>query len=654
MAELLGPGPSQPQGMRTEVAITRALAVLAVLGIVAALYFAKAIFLPLALAILLTFLLAPVVRMLRNWGVPRVAAEVLVVALACALFLGIGGLVGQQVTQLAQKLPLYQFNIQEKIRSVRDAASGGTLERISTFLRNVNQEIRKNDDQGSQGAPAAQPQQTAPLPVEIHQPPPAPPQVIQRMLQPLVDPLTTAGLVVIFVIFFLLQRQDLRDRLIRLAGSHDLQRTTEAINDGARRLSRYFLAQTSLNVLFGIIVGTALTFIGVPNPVLFGILAMVLRFVPYIGAFIAAAFPITLAIAVDPGWTMALLTIALFVIVEPLIGQVIEPLVYGHSTGLTPVAVIIAATFWTWLWGPIGLLLSTPLTVCLGVLGRHIEWLQFVDVMIGDEPPLSPAQSFYQRVLAGGADEALDQLERVLRRRSLSVCYDGIVLPALVLAQVDVRRGVLDAKHVAEINDTVHELIADLSEHEDVTPVPAVRKEKSAGSREEEEHVPPSAPDLPVVRDLRPDWVGRPILCIAGRGPFDGIAAAMLAQLLEKHGLGAGLESDIAVSSSNIVHLKSAGVAMICLSYFELGNSAAHLRHSIRRVRRQVPNAKILAGLWDHERTGATDERLRANAGADAYAFSLRQAVSLCIEAASYGAADADSAAGARAESSAA
>jgi predicted PurR-regulated permease PerM len=222
-------------------------------------------------------------------------------------------------------------------------------------------------------------------------------------------------------------RQDLRDRLIRLAGSHDLQRTTDAINDGAERLSRYFLAQTALNVLFGLIVGIALTFIGVPNPVLFGILAMVLRFAPYIGAFIAAIFPIALAVAVDPGWSMALMTTALFLVVEPLIGQVIEPLVYGHSTGLTPVAVIIAATFWTWLWGPIGLLLSTPLTVCLGVLGRHIPWLRFLDVMIGDEPPLSPAQSFYQRALAADIDEAVDQAVEILPRMSLS--YESVAVP---------------------------------------------------------------------------------------------------------------------------------------------------------------------------------------------------------------------------------
>ena len=503
----------------------------------------------------------------------------------------------------------------------------------------MNQEIRKTDKQDTQGTPTASTSQTPPVPVEIHQPNAAPAQVIERVLEPLAEPLTTAGLVVIFVGFFLLQRQDLRDRLIRLAGSHDLQRTTEALNDGAHRLSRYFLAQISLNVLFGIVVGAGLTFIGVPNPVLFGILAMVLRFVPYIGAFIAAAFPVALAIAVDPGWTMAFLTIALFAIVDPLIGQVIEPLVYGRSTGLTPVAVILAATFWTWLWGPIGLLLSTPLTVCLGVLGRHVEWLRFVDVMIGDEPPLSPAQSFYQRALAGDTDEAVDQLEHFLRRRSLSVCYDEIVLPALALAQIDFRRGVLDAKHVEQINETVHGLIVDLSDHEDASPQPA-RKEKRAAAREDEGHEQPPPADLPSVEDLRPDWAGGSILCIAGRGPFDDAAAAMLAQLLEKHGLSARLEPDVAVASSNIVHLKSTGVKMICLSYFELGNSAAHLRYTVRRIRRQVPGASILAGLWGHERSARADEQFRANAGADVYALSLRQALNLCIEAASSGGVD--------------
>jgi len=621
--------------MRNEVVIARSNTVLAVLGVIAALYFAKAVFLPLALAILLTFLLAPAVRLLRSWGLPKPPAVVLVVAFAFTVILGIGALVGQQVTKLAQNLPVYQYNIEQKIRSAREFAGGGMLERISNFLGDLNQEVQKKNDNPTQAAvPQPNEELTKPIPVEVHQPGATPMQVAQRVLQPLLDPLTTAGLVVIFVIFFLSQRQDLRDRLIRLAGSHDLQRTTDAINDGAQRLSRYFLAQTALNALFGLIVGVALTFIGVPNPVLFGTLAMVSRFVPYIGAFIAAIFPIALAMAVDPGWSMPLMTAALFLIVEPLIGQVIEPLVYGHSTGLTPVAVILAATFWTWLWGPIGLLLSTPLTVCLGVLGRHITWLRFLDVMIGDEPSLSPAQSFYQRALAGDIDEAVDQAVEILPRRSLSYVYDKVVLKALNLAQIDFRRGLLDPKHIEQINEAVHELIADTIDSEDATPA-AARKDNGSASVEESDESP-LLPDLPVVRDLPPEWGAKPVLCVAGRGPFDDAVATMLIQLLEKHGLGGRVETNAAVSSSNIMRLNSAGVTVVCLSYLDLTSSPAHLRHSIKRIRRQIAGATLVVGLWGH----AEDEnrqRLQTTTAADYYASSLREALSLCIDAVSGG-----------------
>ena len=620
--------------MRNEVAIARSITVMAVLGVIAALYFAKAVFVPLALAILLTFLLAPAVRLLRSWGLPKPPAVVLVVAFAFSVILGIGALVGQQVTKLAQNLPLYQYNIEEKIRSARGFAGGGMLERISNFLGDLNQEVGKKHDASPGAVPQPNEELTKPVPVEVHQPGATPMQVAERVLLPLVDPLTTAGLVVIFVIFFLSQRQDLRDRLIRLAGSHDLQRTTDAINDGAQRLSRYFLAQTALNVLFGLIVGIGLTFIGVPNPVLFGILAMVLRFVPYIGAFLAASFPIALAMAVDPGWSMALITTALFLVVEPLIGQVIEPLVYGHSTGLTPVAVIIAATFWTWLWGPIGLLLSTPLTVCLGVLGRHIPWLHFLDVMIGDEPPLSPAQSFYQRALAADIDEAVDQAVEILPRRSLSYVYDKVVLKALNLAQIDFRRGLLDPKHVEQMNEAVHELIADTVDCEDATPPVAARKDNGYASVEGDDT--PSLPDLPILRDLPPEWGAKPVLCIAGRGPFDDAVARMLLQLLEKHGLGGCVETDAAVSSSNIVRLNSTGVRVVCLSYLDLGSSAAHLRHSIKRIRRQIADATLVVGLWGLA-DGENREHLQTTTAADYYVSSLREALSLCIDAASGG-----------------
>ncbi len=619
--------------MRAEAAIARSMTVLAVLGIVAALYFARAIFLPLALAILLTFLLAPVVRLLRGWGVPRPPAVALVVVISSIIILGIGGLLAQQVTQLGEKLPEYQVNIEKKISSLREAAGGGTLQRISSFVRGINQQIQDKDQHPPGPEPQARPEPPKPVPVEIYRPGPTPVELIRRVLQPLADPLTTAGLVLIFVIFFLLQRQDLRDRLIRLAGSHDLQRTTDAINDGAYRLSRYFLAQTSLNVLFGVLVGIGLTFIGVPNPVLFGILAMLLRFVPYLGAFIAAALPIALAIAVDPGWSMALLTGALFLVLEPLIGQIIEPFVYGHSTGLTPVAIIIAATFWTWLWGPVGLLLSTPLTVCLGVLGRHIPGMQSLDVMIGAEPPLSPAQSFYQRALAGDVDEAVDQAEQALKRQSLSHVYDHVVLRALMLGQVDFRRGLLDSDHVEKINEAVRELIAATADEQDVTPTALVEKDKSERHSGEAD-AEPASPDLPVLRDLAPEWSDTPVLCVAGRGPFDAAAATMLTELLGKHGLGCRLEADAAVSSSNIVRLDSAGVRTICLSYVDLGSSPAHLRYSIRRIRKRIPGAVVVAGLWGQQEAGGR-EQLDATVAADEYVFSLREALSLCIAAAS-------------------
>jgi predicted PurR-regulated permease PerM len=652
VATLLEPRNPVSPGVRSDIAITRSLTILAVLGIITALYLAKAILLPLALAILLTFVLAPLVRLLEGWSLGRIPSVVIVVVCTILVIFGIGSFIGGQVAQLAEKLPQYQFIIQHKIQTASSAVSGGTLEQFSRFLDRLNKEIGiRNRDTGEGGsagtASKSEGSETnTPVPVEIHAPQQTAMEVIHRVMESLLDPLATTGMVVIFVIFFLLQRRDLRDRLIRIAGSRDLRRTTEALNDAAHRLSRYFLAQTALNVVFGIIVATGLGLIGIPNPVLWGILAMVLRFVPYVGAAMAAAFPIALAIAVDPGWSMAFWTIGLFVIVEPLIGQVIEPLVYGHSTGLSPVAVIVAATFWTWLWGPIGLLLSTPLTVCLGVLGRYIGWLQFVDVLIGDEPPLSPAQSFYQRALAGDANELADQAEKQLKRQSLSTYYDEVVIQGLILAEVDIRRGSLEEKQVREINDAVRRLIDDLSEYEDNSPPVEAKTDEPAVSLKSEEDAQPSLqqPSLPILQlaDLSSEWAGdQAILCVSGRGQFDEAATLMFVQLLEKHGLKASVESDLAVFSSNVVRLNGANVRMVCLSSLEIAHSPAHWRYSIRRFRRRLPQAKALAGLWGQDDHGASAEELRGSTGADLYAYSLREAIGVCIEAArSGGAAD--------------
>jgi hypothetical protein len=434
---------------------------------------------------------------------------------------------------------------------------------------------------------------------------------LQRALPSLLNPLAMLGMVVILVVFFLLQRRDLRDRIIKIAGSHDLKRTTEALDDAAQRLSRYFIMQTALNALFGVIVAVGLAVIGVPNPMLWGVLGMVLRFVPYIGAIISAAFPTALAIAVSPDWTMALWTIALFVVVEPVIGQVIEPLLYGHSTGVSPVAVILAATFWAWLWGPIGLLLSTPMTVCLAVLGRHIEWLQFVEVLIGREAPLSAPQRFYQRALAQDLNEVTDQAEELLREMPLLEYYDEVVLPGLLLAQIDFTRGLLDRRHIEGLNEVLDELIDELSSHDDMK-----QSAEQADSKETQRH-PPSNGSLQMSTLYN-------VACLWGRGPFDKALASILVQLLERLGLKA--ELDITSDSSKVVRLSNPDRSVICLSSLTIGRSSAQIRYSIKKMRGRFSQAKVLLCAWGQD-FGESSSQDKTDGDADCCASSFESAI---------------------------
>jgi predicted PurR-regulated permease PerM len=600
-------------------------------GVIAILYFGREVFVPLAVAILLTFVLAPLVRVLHRWRVGRIPSILTVVLIAFLAIFSLGMVLGEQVAHLAATLPTYQDTLTKKIEKLRGAAAEtGTLGQASNVLRNLSEELK--DTKSAPQPSLATSRQLTPVPVEIYETAKAPLQVVQRVISPLVDPLTTTGIIIVFVIFFLIQREDLRDRLIRLAGSADLHRTTAAIDDAGQRLSRYLIAQSALNAAFGITIGVGLALIGVPNPVLWGILAAVLRFVPYIGAIIAAAFPLALAVAVDPGWTTLILTAALFLVVELTVGQVVEPLLYGHSTGISPVAVVVAAMFWTWLWGPIGLLLSTPLTVCLDVLGRHVERLRFLDVLLGSRPALSPAQAFYHRILSGSPDEAFEQAEDLLKVKSLSNYYDEVAIEGLRLAERDARRGVLDPNSSQKIRAAVEGLVADLSHFDDVTPTPGASDEESAiadPSRTKESQ----SVELPVLsRDkLHGSWASpTAVLCIPGPSPLDEAATLMLAQILEKHGIGVQIKKNQVVSSGTIFHLSGEGVAMVCLSYIDNGDAPARARAAIRRVQRQLPNATVLVGLWgpNKDELGA----LRSELKASFYAHSLREAAKICIK----------------------
>jgi predicted PurR-regulated permease PerM len=613
MAETLTP-PARPERSATVV----------VFGVaVAALYFGRDVFVPLALAILLSFVLAPLVLLLRHLHIPRVPSVIIAVLVAFIVILGVGTLIGSQLAQLAENLPQYQSTITEKIRSVRSTAAGsGIVGRASSALKDLGNEITKEPEKTNRtstkapAAPSATARQQAPVPVEIHQPPAAPIQLIQGIVGPLLAPLATAGIVIIFLLFILLQREDLRDRFIRLAGARDLQRTTRALDDGVHRLSRYFVMQTTINATFGVLIGTGLFFVGVPNPVLWGILAMLLRFVPYIGAPIAAIFPAALAIAVDPGWSMLFWTIGLFVVIEPIMGQVVEPLLYGRSTGLSAVAVVVAAVFWTWLWGPLGLLLSTPLTVCLVVVGRHVEHLQFLDVLLGNEPALTPGESFYQRMLAGDPDDAARLAEEFLKEKPLSAYYDEVAIKGLALAQFDVNRGALDHDRRVQIKEAIDGLIDDLSDHDDASLDRGADGEEIAAT-----------PPLPMTQvELGRAWRGSAAICVAGRGSLDEAAAAMLAQLLEKHGIGVRVVPSRAVSATNILHFDAANAQFACLSYLEPGGFSS-ARYLARRLRRKLPGVKILLGLWTVDRAESERRNALAETGVDLVVTSLGEAV---------------------------
>jgi predicted PurR-regulated permease PerM len=614
--------------------------------VVAALYVAREVLLPITLAMLLSFLLSPLVELLRRARLGSVLSVIVSVILALGIILALGSAIGTQVAQLAKNVPQYQTTIENKISDVQNA----TIKRFSGRLGELRRQFGGGEGSAAPApvapaAPTSAGQQNAPPPlrVEVVQPAPSAFQIGKTILTPLLSPVATIGIILVVTIFALLQKEDIRDRAIRLFGSSDLERTTVAMDEAARRLSRYFLTQLGLNAAFGVIVAVGLYFIGVPNPMLWGILGALLRFIPYIGSWIAAALPILLAAAVEPGWSMAIWTAVLYVATELTMGQAVEPLVYGHSTGLSPLAVIVAAIFWTWIWGAIGLIISTPLTLCLVLLGRYVERLEFLDVLFGDRPALTPAESFYQRMLAGDPDEAVDQAERFLKDRPLSSYYDEVALKGLQLAANDVVRGMLEPNKVERLKNSTTELIHDLADYEDVVPEPQ-DDEGIAGPTADQRRLPKKPPPgghafaggHAFDRDaLGPEWRGEnSVLCIAGRGPLDEAASRMLAQLLGKHGLGARVLAHESTARGNIEMMDLDGVAMICVSYLDISGNPAHLRYLLRRLRARLPDAPILVGLWPLDDPILKDAKLRQAVGADFYVATLHDAVEACLQAA--------------------
>ena len=546
--------------------------------VVGGLYVGRPVLLPLSLAVLMSFALAPLVGLLRHIRLGHVPSVLLSLAFALVLLSGIGTFVGAQLAGLASEVPLYQSNIGHKIQSIRGSTTGsGTFARLDHTIQVLADQISSSrETPTAKGMPAEQ----KPVPVEIRPTSIAPWQLAQNILGPLLEPLGLMALVLVFVGFILLQKDDLRDRFVRLAGSRDMQRTTVALDEAANRLSRYLFLQTIINACFGCTIGAGLWVIGIPNPGLWALIAMLFRFVPYVGVPIAFLFPAMLGIAVDPGWSMLAWTMALFGGIEAVVGQMIEPFVYGRSMGLSAVAVVVSAVFWTWLWGPLGLLLSTPLTMCFVVLGRHIDALKFLDVMLGDQPALALEESLYLRMLAEDPDDATDDAEEFLREHSLSAYYDEVAAKALMLAQTDANRGALDAVRQIRIRDAIKGLIANLSS----------RKDAGAAA---------------ALGEISADWQQVPVLCVAGRGPLDEAAALLLVDMLDKHGIAARVVASDQTSAAHIDELDVDGVRVTCVSYLEPG-TYRNARYQVRRLRKRMPGVPVLAIFWglasDHTR----------------------------------------------------
>jgi predicted PurR-regulated permease PerM len=611
--------------------------------VIAGLYIGREVLLPLALAILLSFVLTPMLLFLRRLKLPRVLGVAIVVSFAFAVIFGLGWLLSQQAAQLVEDFPRYRSTIAEKISVLRSSAESlPILRKATNAVKDLEHELGAPKPKSEGGFPPASAAESesppAPIPVEIHETAQEPLALFKLIAGTILSPLATAGIVLLFVIFILLQREELRDKAIRLLAASDLQRATSAMNDAAERLSKYFLSQVFINSAYGAFIAGGLWLLGVPSPIVWGILAMLMRFVPYLGSFIAAAPPLLLAAAVEPGWTTFLLVGTLYLVSELTMGQVIEPLVYGRGTGVSPIAVVLSTVFWTWLWGPLGLLLAMPLTVCLVVLGRHIEGLNFFELMLGDEPSLTPEQAFYQRALSGDSAEATYQAELALKDQPLPDYLDGVALKGLQLAERDLERGILDGESISRIHVAVKEIMDILADFEPrrwfrkVNPEKAEEPAKtglsSLATQDDEEPLP-----ILAATDLASGWEKEgAILCIGGRTALDDAAAVMLTGLLRKHGLNAEAIDHGAITEGRIVSLE-AGVKLVCLSYLGLGVSKAHVRYLVRRLRRILPKAKLVVGYWG-ENSAVAMKALQANGEADAYATTLHEATDIVLDAA--------------------
>ncbi len=580
--------------------------------VVAALYFGRTVLVPIALATLITFLLSRLVTRLERW-LGRVAAILVTVIAVFAIFAAASWVIGRQVIDLAEKLPDYQANIVLKIRSLK-LPSAGPLARFSHSITVLQNELvapspaplaePKADDLSTQTpSPVA-----SPIPVKVIEGRNAIPQLMQETISATLSPLGTAALVLLLVIFMLVKREDIRGRLIRLVGQGRISTTTRAMEDAGRRVSRYIVTQFLVNTCYGICVAAGLHFIGIPNAALWGLLAGVLRFVPYVGPWVGALLPVLLSFAISTSWFTPLMTIGLFVVLEAIVSNFIEPWVYGANTGVSPIALIISAVFWTWLWGPVGLVLSNPLTVCLAVIGRHVPRLEFLAILLSEDQPLAPHEEFYHRLLSLSTDSAEEFSVKYAETESLPALYDNVLIPTIAAVEIDGQNGSLGAEQRTSALQRIHETIDDFSGWQ------------HSQSRERSENAEESIGLVTAI--------GTRVLCLPASAYRDELGGEMLAQLLNGRGFQAENLPARLKHEELIDRVVKRRPECICVSVVP-PTSIVQARNLTAAIRNRAGSITTLVGVWSSRLDAdKLKERLRT-ANVNEVAVSLADAVRL-------------------------
>lgn len=543
----------------------------AIAVVVAALHFAKGVLVPFILGVLVSFSLSPVCSWLEHRRIARIPSVVITGTCAFLVLSVIAWTAAVQMADLTVKLPEYQENIQAKIQGAQ-AYVHRSLRRVTRTAEEIGQTLTQQEQTVEPKGRTERP-----YPIRIVSTPPGPVQLFSGMFGTLLEVLASAGVVIVLAIFFLIRRNDLRDRFIRLIGKGQVTVTTQALEDASTRVSRYLLTQIFINFSCGMFVALGLYLIGIPNAILWGILTATLRFIPYIGAWISAAMPIGLSLAASSGWEKPAMTIAFFVVLELVVNNVIEPWLYGRNTGVSPVAVLVAAVFWTWLWGGIGLLLATPCTVCLMVVGRYVPQLSFLHVMLGDEEVFEPKTRIYQRLLAGDQEEAAELIEDYLQQRTVSELYDEVLIPALAMVETHWRRGeITDSRHdfiLQTLSETVEELGETLAETDPLADETTFRDREASLSR-------------------------CCIVCLPAHGPADELSQLMLAQLLSEEGYSVQAVSSVVLVGEMADLIAASQADVVCISAMP-PSAQTHARRLCKRLRTRLPNVDLVVGLWN-------------------------------------------------------